>query len=268
VLILLPVLAVTGLLWGLLVAGDTTAGAGGSSLLAAFGQALVFSLAAFGCWALGRELLPDDQAAAFVAMAFGVLTCLATTPGLMILFVCLGLVRMVNRSTGLAARTTDSMVLTVIVIWAIYATESPWLGGVAALAFVLDGVLKKPTRSQWLFGLICFGALVVYLVDHDGPVSPFVAPDSLAEWLTIMALVLFSLNLILLRKVHSRGDVDDVRLDIDRVKGGMAIAILCALQGLHHVNDVVLLVVTIGGLCFGIAFRRAFRSPAKGLRSN
>jgi len=39
------------------------------------------------------------------------------------------------------------------------------------------------------------------------------------------------------------------------------------LQGLESMTHVILLVAAIGGLCIGMTFRRAFRSPAKGLRA-
>jgi hypothetical protein len=38
------------------------------------------------------------------------------------------------------------------------------------------------------------------------------------------------------------------------------------LQGLEALPQVILLIATIGGLCIGIAFRRSFRNPVKGLR--
>jgi len=259
VIYLMPVAALAGLLFSFYQ---------GAGLWPAIQGGLVFLLAVFGTWALARELLPDDQAAAFVSMAVGFLTCLAFgSPGLLVLFTTLGLVRIVNRSTGLVARTSDSVVITLLVIWSVYASQSPWMGAVAALAFFLDGVLKNPQKKQWLFALICFGSMVVYMVDHDVPWWRVLVPDSLMEWLALLALLVFSLNIILLKKIHSKGDVDNKRLELERVKGAMVIGVLAALQGLEAMPHVVLLVATIGGICIGITFRKAFRSPAKGLRS-
>ena len=258
VMFLAPLAALAGLAWSLYA---------GHSLVSALGDALVFALAVFGSWALARELLPDDHAAAFVSMLLAFLVCLAVSPGLSVLFVTLGLVRMVNRSSGLAARPTDSLVLTVASVWLIYAAGNPWFGAVAAVAFVLDGLLKAPQRRQWVFALVCLAAMIVYTVDHDVALMRLSAPGSLVEWLTIMALVLFSLNMTLLNKIHSVGDVGRKRLDLARVKGGIAVAILATLNGMGSITEVLLLLATIGGLCLGLAFRRAFRSPARGLRT-
>jgi len=258
VLILLPLMLLAGLAWSLYL---------GLGWQTAFTNGLVFAFAAFGSWALGREVMPDDHAAAFVSMAMAFLACLAfQTPGLLLLFATLMLVRVVNRSTGLPARTSDSIIVTMLVIWAVYATQSPWFGAVAALAFVFDASLKIPRRKQLLFALVCLATTLIYMVDHDLPWFEFHAPDSLLQWLAIAAALLFGLNLILLKKVHSRGDVNGKRLNPERVKAGMAIALLAYLQGLSRMSEVVLLVATIGGLCLGYAFRRSFRSTAKGLR--
>ncbi|MEJ8566695.1 hypothetical protein [Elongatibacter sediminis] len=225
-------------------------------------------LAAFGCWALGRELLPDDPIAAFVAMALGFLVSLASdAPGLLTLFTTLFLARIVNRTTGLKARVPDSLMVTGLVIWTVYATASPWFGAVGALAFLLDASLRRPLKRQLLYALLCAGSMVVYIVDYDVNWLTVITPGSLIQWLGVFALVLFSLNLVLMRKVHSRDDVHGERLPVERVKGAMVIGLLAALQGLDTMPDVVLLVATIGGLCLGIAFRRAFRSSAKGLRA-
>jgi hypothetical protein len=259
VLILMPLAAVAGMILSL------SAGAGVRSVLY---SGFAFALAVFGAWALARELLPDDHVAAFVSMALGFLASISyATPGLLLLFSTLGLVRIVNRSTGLAARTSDSLLVTVLVIWVVYACHYPWFGVVAALAFFLDGILKKPLKRQWLFALICFGSMVVFVVDHDVAWWPVFVPDTLMEWIAVLVLLLFSMNLLLLKKIHTKGDTSEERLELERVKAGMAIGILAGLQGLEEMPQVVLLIATIAGLCVGIMFRRAFRSPAKGLRA-
>ena len=259
VLYLMPLAALAGLVWAMY---------SGAGFWQGLGNAAIFALAVFGTWALARELLPDDHAGAFVSMALGFLAALAFAhPGLLVLIATLFLVRVVNRSTGLKPRGSDSLLITLLVVWAVYSSDNPWFGAVAALAFFLDGILAHPVKKQWLYALICFGTMVVYIVDHDVPWWHIVSPDSLLEWLALLALFVFALNLILLKKVHSRGDADQNRLNVERVKAGMAIGILATLQGLDQMSEVILLVATIGGLCIGITFRRAFRSPAKGLRA-
>ena len=228
-------------------------------------QALYFLLIVFGSWALARELDPDDHTAAFIGMALALLAALAVeSPGILVVFTALGLVRIVNRSTGLAARMSDSIIVMLLSILVIYTAESPFFGIVAALAFILDGSLREPLRHQWIFGLVCFGATVVYMVDHDVGLSQLTAPDSLFEWLALLFLLIFALNTYLLDKVHSKGDFNAQPLDLARVRGGMAVGLFAALQGIMRPEGVVIVVATIAGICIGMAFRKGFKAPASG----
>ena len=256
VLILLPLAAAVGAI--------TTWLAGGQALQI-LQAAISFLLIAFGSWALARELFPDDNPAAFVSMVLALLAALSfDSPGILILFATLGLVRIVNRSTGMAARLSDSIVVMLLAFWVIYATQSPFYGAVAALAFIFDGSLKDPLRHQWVFALICFGGMIVYMVDHDVGLSYFSAPDSLIEWLALIALVILALDMFLLKKVRSGADLNGQTLDLTRVKGGMAIGLLAAFQGLAVLENVILLVAAVAGIAFGMAFRKAFQVPASG----
>jgi hypothetical protein len=254
VLVLLPIAALLGaaLAW----ADD---GSPVEVLLRGLNVALVL----FVTWALARELDPDDPSAAFISLAGGVLVAVVIDlPGVLAAFAALGLIRIVNRSTGLAARKTDSVVLVLLSIAVIYWTRSPLFGGVAALAFLLDGSLKDPLRHQWVFALLCLGASVVYMVDHDIGLGHLGAPDSLFEWLAVLFLLMFALDVVLTREIRSRGDVNNRPLDLNRVRGGMVVGLLAALQGLDRPDGVAVIVAAIAGICFGMAFRKRFREPA------
>jgi len=245
--------------------GAVAAWVDGLSGLDLLQQALQFLLIVFLSWALARELDPDDHTAAFISMAAGVLAAwVVDAPGILIVIATLGLVRMVNRSTGLVARMADSVIVMLLALLVIYATESPFFGIVAGLAFILDGSLKEPLRHQWVFGLICLGGTVVYMVDHDIGVTHLSAPDSLFEWLALLFLLIFALNTLLLKKVHSKGDSGGKMLDLGRVRGGMVVGLFAALQGIVRPDDVVIIVACIAGICIGMAFRKGFKAPATG----
>lgn len=254
VLILLPLAAILGaaLEWA-------DGGTPGAVLL----RALNLALALFLSWALARELDPDDQSVAFISLAAGVLVgMLLDSPGLLAAVATLGLIRVVNRSTGLPARKADSVALVLLTITVIYSTGSPLFGGVAALAFVLDGSLKEPLRHQWVFALVCLGGMVVYLVDHDGGLGLPGTPDSLFEWLSVLFLLMFALDILLTRRIRSRGDINDRPLLVGRVRGGMAVGLLAALQSVDRPENVAVIVAAIAGICVGMAFRKGFRAPA------
>lgn len=225
-------------------------------------QAVVYFLVVYGSWALARELDPDDRVAAFISLVICVLVALGIdSPGILIVFTTLGLVRIVNRSSGLAARKSDSFILLLLVLLVIYVTESPFYGVVAGLAFILDGTLREPLRHQWLFGLACIGATIVYIVDHDVGIGNIAAPDTLFEWLAILFLLIFALNTLLLKRVRAGGDANGATLDLGRVRGGMAVGLFAAVQGVNRPDGVVIIVGVIAGICIGMALRKGFRAP-------
>ena len=233
-----------------------------------FGSALQFAavlaLVLYTAWALAREMDPDDSPAAFISMAFGVLAALLVhAPGLLIVVVTLGLVRMVNRSSGLEPKRTDSVLLMVLSIWVIYASELHLFGVIAALAFFMDGSLRNPNRSQWVFGFVCLGATLVYMIDHDIGFPFMHWPRTLFEWVSLLFIFIFALDTLLLKRVRSKGDVDGIRLDVARVRGGMTVGFLAALQGIsaNRPEEVSVIVATLAGLCVGFAFRKAFKVP-------
>jgi hypothetical protein len=235
----------------------------GAGLGAAVLSGLRFGAAAFVSWALGRELLPDDQAAAFVAMALGLPACLLVPDfGLAVGFATMALARVVNRSTGLAARVGDSVMVTALIVWALYATESPWLGAVGALAFLLDATLRRPLRRQWLFALVCLAALVAYVVNKGVASLVISAPVTVVDWLALPALVVLALQALRMREVSSGGDIGAEQLDLNRVRGGMAIGALAMLQELGNPQDSVLLIATIGGIALTVVIRSVLRTPA------
>ncbi|HKJ16926.1 MAG TPA: hypothetical protein VJ984_06250 [Xanthomonadales bacterium] len=228
--------------------------------------ALSAILAGFGSWALGRELAPDDQAAAFAGMVLAVIVMLvsgpaSTTYGLLVMFVTLGLVRQVNRTTGLEARLTDSLLLTALSIWVIYSTGNALFGVVAAVSFAMDGYLAKPLRRQWLYALIMAVAVIVYMVDHESSQKLYSLPDTLSKWVVVLIAFVFALNLLLKKNVTSVTDVGRKKLDVSRVRGGMLVALLVLIAGLSATYDIGLVAASAAGVCLASAIRRSFTNP-------
>lgn len=246
------------------VLGAAMAWRSGLPAIMVFQKGVCALLAVYGCWALARELDPDDRAAAFLSLVAGAIAVLATdSPGILILYTTLGLVRMVNRSNGLTARKSDSFLLLALSLLVIYMSGSPLYGLVAGLAFLLDGSLREPLRHQWVFGFVCFGGTLVYVVDHDVALGQFSVPGSLFGWLGWLFVFIYALNILLQNSVKSMGDSNGKALDLARVRGGMSIGLLAAFQAMLHPGDMVLMVAVLAGICFGMAFRKGFKVPAQ-----
>ncbi len=200
---------------------------GGASAIGALEAFLIV----FACWALGREMAPDDNSAAFVG---AVLAFIALwwwpSPSLLLLFTALALSRIVNRTTGLMARLGDSVIVTALVIWTMVSLQNPLAGVAAALAFLFDARLADPNRRQWLFAALCLTAVAVqvWLIGSDNlGVTLLPDPQYVIAAITLLAFLVFSLSL---RSVSSRGDVGGLVLSPSRVRGGMLVVWLLALQ--------------------------------------
>jgi hypothetical protein len=98
-------------------------------------------------------------------------------------------------------------------------------------------------------------------VDYDVSLWAVAAPDTLFEWLSVLVLLMFALYLLLTNSVRARGDVGNRPLDLARVRGGMAVGLAAALQGLGQPGQVAVIVAAVGGICIGMAIRKGFRAP-------
>jgi len=221
---LLIVLPVVGLLSaGLAFVHDM----GSVPLSAAFSGALV----AFAAWALTRELAPDYNGAAFVALAFAWIIDVAFGARLvLLLFVALLLVRMVNRSTGQPWRPIDTLGVLGFCTWAAISTQQPLILLITSLAFALDAVLEDPLRRHYLAAAACLAAFVWMLLGD----TDLIAGDlTLRDWSLIGA---FALGIVLFVTKNpdpvSYCDIWPERLDRVRVNAGLIVGWLLAVQAI------------------------------------
>lgn len=221
---LLIVLPVAGLLGaGLAALFDT----GRDSLSLAFSSVLT----AFAAWALTRELAPDYDGAAFIALGFAWVANIAFGVRLVLLvFVALVLIRVVNRSTGLPLRPFDTLGVLGFSVWAAMSTQQPLILLVASLAFLLDARLKDPLRRHYLAAAACV-AVFVWLLLEDAHV---IAGDlTVWDWSLIGAS---AIGVFLFVRVNTEPvsycDTAPRRLDRVRVGAGLIVGWLMGVQTL------------------------------------
>ncbi len=209
------------------------AGLRGAGLLDMAITSLVGIAVAFGSWALARELAPDDEPAAFVSMTFAFATFLVVgSPSLLLLFSCLLLVRIVNRTVGLPAHISDSFVVAGLTLATMYATRSPLLGSVAALAFALDAMLRDPLRRQWIFAALCLAGTGLWAARFGTGIDDLAKPAGVVLWLVAATSLIYAASYLRTGQVESVGDVTGVTLTLSRVRAGMLIGLLVAVQAL------------------------------------
>jgi hypothetical protein len=249
VIFLLPLAAILAVLFSYFVSGSHAV-----AEVARF--ALLAMLTAFAGWALARELAPDDNPAAFISMAVVFLVYLLTSGGsILLLFLALALTRILNRSTGLNPRISDSVVVTLLAGWTAYTLETPYIMIIAAAAFLLDTLLPGAEKRQWPFVLVST-AIAAYVATIHGYAFTLPAiPSDPVDLMAPLVLLAFILSVFSVKAVNSPGDIDGKPLSAVRVKSGMLIVLLLAVaviaSGPGLTMSVVLLIAVMAGVPAG-----------------
>jgi hypothetical protein len=126
----------------------------GSDLLASAWAAAGLGLTVFLAWALCREIDPDRDFSAFVAAGVALVgKLLWGLPHLAMIFWLLLAVRIVNRTTGLRSTAVDSLAVLALATWLSFRVWWP-VGGLTALAFIMDGWLGQPHVRHRILGFL------------------------------------------------------------------------------------------------------------------
>jgi hypothetical protein len=220
------------------------------------------ALAAFGGWALAREIAPDDNAASFVSMslALGALL-LVPSSGVLPLFCAIMLARILNRSVGIPATLADSAAVTLLVAWTVYSDRSPGPAVVAAVGFSLDALLPPPLRRQWSFAALCLAGGLLSLAFRELRESSNETLGPLEVSVLIVA-VLVPLLIMLTRHIRSVADVTGVPLDLNRVRAAMGVAWIMGMQGMLSAEIASSQVLLVWAVLAGVILMAAVRALA------
>ena len=179
-------------------------------------------------WAATRELSPEDNPAAFLAVALA-LACWPRVgeQSLLTLAAVLMASRLVNRSTGKAAEQADSALVTGLFAWTAW-TISWALGVVGALALILDA--RVPTsgsqarhRRHFGYALALVGVVVARVIVG---IAPLQLPAHLPVFGAIAGVT--TLAALLYPQPSCVGDVDQAPLSRTRVRLGLGLGVLAA----------------------------------------
>lgn len=200
--------------------------------LAALGSAALAALACFLAWALARELDPDQHDAALLGAAL-------TLPGLLAagladigaLFLVLLAMRVVNRTTGVAATALDLGLLLVLAVLVALPAQPVYLAA-AGVAVLLDGVLSPPSRRRLITGIgaAMIAAAVVIVVLPEGP-RP--APELIAMLSALVLAALFTPVVLAQTGIESTADETGEPLIPRRVQAGQLLALGTALAAAY-----------------------------------
>ncbi len=190
----------------------------------------------FLCWALTREIDPDHEGSAFLSMAAGLaLLGSGVGPALVTGFWLLGLLRVLNRTTGRTTTYLDSFLLFFASLWLAWVED--WvLGIVGGTVFILDGFLDNPAlRHRRLGGVLIASSLALWLTG-SGQNPARVLPTS-ASWMVLPVSLLLLPLFVASKRILSKGDASDLALNAVRVQVTQLSMLVIAILLLARVQD-------------------------------
>jgi len=200
----------------------------GQGFLDSVWRGFIASLAVFLSWAIARELDPEYDLSAFVTAGLSLFGLIFFDgPIIIVLFWILLLTRVVNRTSGLPARMSDSLFLLALAGWLTFYGNFT-VGLMTSLAFLLDGILSRPRRHQLLFaGLpLLIIAIPFYLNSikfGENELSLTLEPA------VVVVSLLFLLIIFDSRKVRAVADQTAELLDPMRVQSAQVVALATAI---------------------------------------
>lgn len=225
------------------------------------GPALGAAGAAFGGWAMGRELAPEDNPAAFISMALAFAAFLwIDHTSVLLLILAVMPVRIVARPVGPPARITDSVGVAALAVWVMFSNQNPVPAILAALGFLLDAVLPPRLLRQWLFAGLVLG-VSAYAIVTSRLAAPGSAPEEPAwlPWVLLGVAGIYIGMIVVRRRIDVVADLSGEPLDLDRVKAGLMVGVLVAVTGLvpigHGLEQSALVWATLAGVVLGAVLR-------------
>jgi hypothetical protein len=184
-------------------------------------------LALFLTWALGRELDPDQDLAAFIGVGLVLIALLfVDAPSFLLILWVLLLLRTVNRTVGLPAKLLDSLAVFGLGIW--LTLQGIWLAGlVTAIAFLLDGLLIPPLKRHLFASGLSLAITVIWAVWYGGSTLERATTPLVVALVAISGL--FLIVIANTRDLRSVGDATRKPLNPRRVQAAQALALLTAL---------------------------------------
>lgn len=213
--------AIAGLSLGVLVAVLLVSMLAGAEPPEALVRGLVWAAGFFLAWALAREVDPDRPASAFVAAGLSLPALwVFGRPGFAALFLALLALRIVNRTVGPPAKAIDTVLMlgvAALVGW----QGHPVVAGMAAAAFLLDGLLRTPLRIH----LAAAGAALAAAGLGASMLGPTVPPDG-GTWIALVAALPFVQVIRRSATPTAVSDVDALPLHGVRVRAAQVLALV------------------------------------------
>lgn len=189
---------------------------------------IIFGLSFFICWAISREIDPDNPFSAFIGLVpLFFLLLFYQNPDITILFWTLLSLRIINRTTGLPATKLDSIALLIFGLLLGYYVS--WIFGfLTALVLLLDLKLIKGQKFQLILAFIVtiFSFSLFIFSNQEFRIVSF----GIVEFSILLSVsFLFFVFSLTQKKIKSIGDKTNEKLELSRIRAAQIFFLLVVL---------------------------------------
>lgn len=145
----------------------------GVDILQAGMASVLAGLMIFIVWAFSREIDPQEQLSAFVSVTFMTIALFFVDGqfNLLVLLYMLFISRIVNRSVGLPAKLSDSIIL--LLFTGLVGFSASWIYAMmGVMAFFVDSILPDRDRKHLLFAGLSAGIMILGFIMQSDSVKP------------------------------------------------------------------------------------------------
>jgi len=223
IIILTPVLGIIAGLLTLLTGGD---------LGLAINNGFWIGATTFISWVIAREVDPEHDYSAFLAVLFAVVaSALLGVPSLELFLIAftIPLTRMINRVVGVSISDVESIIVLFFTVFIAFQYHGLF-ALIVALAFYLDGaVLSNPRLKQRSYAIAMLMVAFPALMARPLQFAPFDLPTII---IALALMIPFLITAYMTSEINTETDIGGVKINANRVQAEMALFALVPLVSL------------------------------------
>ncbi|MBS3778052.1 MAG: hypothetical protein KGY50_02020 [Candidatus Thermoplasmatota archaeon] len=229
----------------------------GQNLFQSISSGILQLFFVFFCWAIGRELDPDHDYAAFFGIPLLFLPLTMIQGNVFVLLWFLISLRLINQTTGKKTTSTDIIFFVFLTLFSAFLSSAILLLPLAIIIILLSSILPKKQPGLSLLSIPLFPSLILLLLINPDAWSFLNVSPWILIYIAISSALLFLVTTTT-DELKKTGDHSLSKLSSKRVQSAQLLCVLSVLIiSTFHGN--ILSVFPVWAAITGIGFYRLIR---------
>lgn len=226
----------------------------GENLIQSFISSILQLFLVFFCWAIGREIDPDHDYAAFFGIPFLFLPLTMTQGNIFVLLWFLISLRLINQTTGKQTTSTDIIFFVFLTLFSAFLSSAILLLPLGIIIILLTSFLPKKQPGLSLLTIPLFPSLILLLLINPEAWMFLNASPWILIYVAISSGLLFLVTTTT-DEPKTTGDYSFSRLSPKRVQSAQLVCVLSILL-ISTFHGSILLVFPVWAAITGVGFYR------------